>query len=185
MRVSLSAFSTAELESLIKKFAALEAEKFLPPGRKGETLYLRPTHIGTIAALGVQKLRHSLLYIIATLAPRLSTKGGGMRLLTSLASTIRVWPGGFGDAKLGANYGPTLVAYNDAIQTGFGQVLWLFGENEHVTEADVSNFFVILKSSDGQLQLITAGLSNRTILEGVTRHSILDLVRDYSYRLEM
>lgn len=184
LRVSLPEFSTAELESIIERFATLEAEKWLPSGQKGETLYLRPTQIGTTAALGLQKTRQSLLYIIATVSPGYITRKSGMRLLTSTKSTIRAWPGGFGSAKLGANYGPTLLAHHEATQAGFDQVLWLFGENEYVTEAGASNFFVIVKSPQGQIQLIIAALEDQTILEGVTRRSILQIVRKRSHHLE-
>jgi branched-chain amino acid aminotransferase len=177
LRVGLPAFSPVDLESLIIKFATLEAGKWLPKGQKGKTLYLRPTHIGTTAALGLQKPRQSLLYIVATLVPGFSTKAGGMKLLTSPSSSVRAWPGGFGNAKLGANYGPTLVAHQEATQSNFDQVLWLFGSEGYVTEAGASNFFVVWRTPEDELQLITAGLDNSTILGGITRHSVLDLVR--------
>jgi branched-chain amino acid aminotransferase len=177
MRVKLPEFAPADLESIISKFAALEAEKWLPPGQKGKTLYLRPTHIGTTAALGLQKPRHSLLYVVATLLPGFSSKGSGMKLLTSEAGTIRAWPGGFGDAKLGANYGPTLVAHDKAVRSNYDQILWLSGPEGYVTEAGASNFFVVWKSPDGEVQIVTAGLHDGIILEGITRRSILELVR--------
>ena len=176
MRVKLPEFAPADLEAIISRFAAIEAEKWLPPGLKGKTLYLRPTHIGTTASLGLQKPRHSLLYVVATLLPGFSTKHSGMRLLTSPANTIRAWPGGFGNAKLGANYGPTLVAHDEAIRSDFDQILWLSGPEGYVTEAGASNFFVIWISPDGELQIVTAGLHNGIILEGITRRSILELV---------
>ncbi|KAM0263169.1 hypothetical protein ACHAQJ_001324 [Trichoderma viride] len=177
LRVSLPSFDTAHLESIIMQYAALEAEKWLPSGQTGQTLYLRPTHIGTTAALGVQKPRQSLLYVIATAVSGFSTKGNGMRLLTSPAESVRAWPGGFGNRKLGGNYGPTLPAHDAALQAGYDQVLWLFGPDGFVTEAGASNFFVVWKTKKGDLELVTAGLDNGTILEGITRYSVLDLVR--------
>nr|WOD46122.1 hypothetical protein [Trichoderma atroviride] len=104
-------------------------------------------------------------------------QGNGMRLLTSPADTARAWPGGFGNRKLGGNYGPTLPAHDAALQAGFDQVLWLFGPEGFVTEAGASNFFVVWKTKQGDVELVTAGLDNGTILEGVTRCSVLDLVR--------
>ncbi|KAL7929186.1 aminotransferase [Trichoderma chlorosporum] len=177
LRVGLPEFDPAHLESILMQFAALEAQKWLPSGKIGQTLYLRPTHIGLTAALGVQKPRQSLLYVIATLLPGFSTRGNGMKLLTSPADIVRAWPGGFGNRKLGGNYGPTLPAHNAALQRGFDQVLWLFGPEGFVTEAGASNFFVIWKTRGGNIELVTAGLDNGTILEGVTRYSVLDLVR--------
>jgi branched-chain amino acid aminotransferase len=58
-------------------------------------------------------------------------------------------------------------------------VLWLFGSECSVTEAGASNFFVVWRNKEtSKLELITAPLTERIILEGVTRASILDLARD-------
>lgn len=46
-----------------------------------------------------------------------------------------------------------------------------------VTEAGASNFFVVWKTKEGQLQLVTAPLDAKVILEGVTRGSVLELAR--------
>lgn len=177
LRVGLPEFDPYELESILTQFGSLEAEKWLPRGQLGQTLYLRPTHIGVTAALGVQKPQQSLLYVIATSLPGFSTKGNAMRLLTSPVDRVRAWPGGFGNTKLGSNYGPTLPTHNEAVQAGFDQVLWLFGHQNFITEAGASNFFVVWKTRDGELQLVTAGLDSGIILEGVTRRSVLELVR--------
>ncbi|CAM1505921.1 Fc.00g115580.m01.CDS01 [Cosmosporella sp. VM-42] len=177
LRVGLPAFDPAALQSILMQFGALEAEKWLPVDQVGRTLYLRPTHIGTTAALGVQKPRQSLLYVIATSLPGFTTKGNGMRLRTSPGGSVRAWPGGFGNRKLGGNYGPTLPAHDEAVQEGFDQVLWLSGEPGFVTEAGASNFFVVWRTREGDLQLITAGLDSETILEGIMRRSVLELVQ--------
>lgn len=39
--------------------------------------------------------------------------------------TLYSYPGGFGGAKIGANYGPTLQYYDSMIKKGYQQVLWL------------------------------------------------------------
>lgn len=102
----------------------------------------------------------------------------GMRLLASNHDMIRAWPGGFGNAKVGANYGPSLVAQGEARARGYDQILWLFGEQCYVTEAGGSNFFVLWDNkTTGRRELITAPLGDGVILEGVTRASVLDLVR--------
>lgn len=62
---------------------------------------------------------------------------------------------------------------------GFDQILWLFGEDRQVTEAGASNFFIIWHNAEtGKLELVTAPLENQLILPGVTRRSVLELVRD-------
>lgn len=105
----------------------------------------------------------------------------GMRLLASSTDSIRAWPGGFGNAKVGANYGPSLVAQGQARAQGYHQILWLFGDEGYVTEAGGSNFMVIWRTKredGGRLQLVTAPLGDGVILEGVTRGSVLDLLRE-------
>ena len=144
-------------------------------------------------ALGVQKPREALLYILACCFPDFNTQIGrsagdvngasdlnaqpGMKLLASKEDTIRAWPGGFGFAKVGANYGPSLVAQAEARARGFDQVLWLLGKECHVTEAGASNFFVVWRTKTGRVQLVTAPLGNKIILDGITRRSVLELAR--------
>lgn len=92
---------------------------------------------------------------------------------------IRAWPGGFGNAKVGANYGPSILAQAEAVQRGYHQVLWLFGEQGYVTEAGASNFFVLWKTKDtGVLEMVTPPLEQGIILEGITRASVIELARE-------
>jgi branched-chain amino acid aminotransferase len=172
-RIALPAFDPKELEKLIMAMIALDGPKWLP--RPGTFLYLRPTMIGSAAALGVAAPKEATLFVIATFMPPMGPSNG-MKLLAS-HNGVRAWPGGFGYAKVGANYGPTLMANSEARARGYHQVLWLL--NGTVTEAGASNFFIIWRSKDsGKLQLVTAPLGDKIILDGVTRRSILQLSRE-------
>ena len=194
-RISLPAFDPDELQKLIETLVAVDGEKWLPKGRPGTFMYLRPTMIATAAALGVQKPKEALLYIIACCFPSFDTPSGtagpndnmiqqpskarpGLKLLASKEDTVRAWPGGFGYAKVGANYGPSLIAQAEARARGFDQVLWLLGKEGNVTEAGASNFFVVWRTGAGKLQLVTAPLDDKIILDGVTRRSVLQLARE-------
>ena len=91
---------------------------------------------------------------------------------------MRAWPGGVGDRKLGANYAPCVVPQARAMAKGLHQNLWLFGEEQRVTEVGTMNFFVVLRDrATGGHELATAPLDG-TILEGVTRDSVLGLARE-------
>lgn len=171
-RIALPGFDPKELEKLIIAMIAVDGPKWLP--KAGTFLYLRPTMIGSAGALGVATPKEATLFVIATFMPPLGAPQG----LKLLASTdgVRAWPGGFGFAKVGANYGPSLMANGEARARGYDQVLWLL--NGQITEAGASNFFVMWKSKEGKTQLVTAPLGDKIILDGVTRRSILQLTRE-------
>jgi branched-chain amino acid aminotransferase len=176
-RIALPAFPHQELLKLVSKLCATDGPKWLPKSEPGSFLYIRPSMIASDSALGVQKPKEALLFIILTCFPNMDDNPGGMRLLASQDDMCRAWPGGFGYAKVGANYGPSLVAQGEARALGYHQILWLFGEGCVVTEAGASNFFVVWRSREGGLQLVTAGLEERIVLDGVTRRSVLELAR--------
>ncbi|KYK53971.1 hypothetical protein DCS_05920 [Drechmeria coniospora] len=178
-RISLPLFEPAELEKLMVALLAVDGPRWLPRDRPGEFLYVRPTLIGTQSQLGVQAPREAMLYIIVTFMPRMDAPPDGMRLHTSPEDMVRAWVGGFGYAKVGANYGPSLMATQDARRRGFHQILWLYGEQAECTEAGASNFFVVWRrKSDGRTELVTAPLDDKLILDGVTRRSCIEVARE-------
>ncbi|KAG6049913.1 hypothetical protein E4U39_005256 [Claviceps sp. Clav50 group G5] len=178
-RISLPLFEAPELEKLMLALLAVDGPRWLPRDRPGSFLYIRPTLIGTQSQLGVQAPREALLYIILTFMPRMDAPLGGMRLHTSPDDMVRAWVGGFGYAKVGANYGPSLVATQDARRRGFHQILWLYGQQGECTEAGASNFFVVWhRPGDREIEIVTAPLDDKLILDGVTRRSCLDVMRE-------
>lgn len=175
-RIALPTFDRVTMIDLIAKFAALE-ERFIPSA-KGYSLYLRPTMIGTQRTLGVGPPGSALLYVIASPVGPYYPTGFKAVSLEATDYAVRAWPGGVGDKKLGANYAPCIVPQMEAAKRGFHQNLWLFGEEEYVTEVGTMNMFVAIKNKEtGQKELITAPLDG-TILEGVTRDSVLSLARE-------
>ena len=141
-------------------------------------MYLRPTMIGTQRTLGVGPPGSALLYVIASPVGPYYPTGFKAVSLEATDYAVRAWPGGVGDKKLGANYAPCIVPQLEAAKRGFHQNLWLFGEEQYATEVGTMNFFVAMKNKNtGQKELLTAPLDG-TILEGVTRDSILELARE-------
>ncbi|KXT09854.1 hypothetical protein AC579_2085 [Pseudocercospora musae] len=185
-RVALPDFEAAELEKLIITLCAHEAPKWLPKGQGESALYIRPTLIGTDTALATIRPRSALLFIILAVFPRATIPNPPRRvikLLTSSNAHIRAWPGGFGNCKVGANYGPGLPLHDEAKAQGCDQILWLFGPERWVTEAGASNFFCVLKVDEKTWELVTPPLvddggGSGSILPGITRASILQLARE-------
>ncbi|KAI1270840.1 branched-chain-amino-acid aminotransferase [Xylaria sp. FL0933] len=178
IRISLPSFPVKELEKLLFALMSVDGPKWLARDRPGSFLYVRPTMIGTQSQLGVQAPSEAMLYIIISYMPKMDSPAGGMKLHTSPDDMIRAWAGGFGYAKVGANYGPSLLATKEARARGFHQILWLYGKSGECTEAGASNFFVVWKTREGKTQIVTAPLDDRVILAGVTRRSVLELARD-------
>ncbi|CAO2658816.1 Nn.00g065390.m01.CDS01 [Neocucurbitaria sp. VM-36] len=177
-RIALPAFPPKELLKLIVKLCATDGKKWLPKDRPGQFLYIRPTMIASDPALGVERPKEALLFVILCCFAPMGDMSGGIKLLASQDDMCRAWPGGFGYAKVGANYGPSLVAQGEARKRGYHQILWLFGDDCTITEAGASNFFVVWRTKEGKLQLVTADLNERIVLDGVTRRSILELARE-------
>lgn len=148
------------------------------PDQRGYSLYLRPTLIGTQRTLGVGPPGSALLYVIASPVGPYYPTGFKAVSLEATDYAVRAWPGGVGDKKIGANYAPCIVPQMQAAARGFHQNLWLFGEEEFVTEVGTMNMFVAVKNKEtGQKELLTAPLDG-TILDGVTRDSVLSLARE-------
>ncbi|KAF2704524.1 branched-chain amino acid aminotransferase II [Pleomassaria siparia CBS 279.74] len=175
-RIALPTFDPYAMIDLIGKFVKLD-KRFIPDTR-GYSLYLRPTLIGTQRTLGVGPPASALLYVIASPVGPYYPTGFKAINLEATDYAVRAWPGGVGDKKLGANYAPCIVPQMQAASRGFQQNLWLFGEEEYITEVGTMNLFVAIKNKEtGKPELLTAPLDG-TILEGVSRDSVLGLARE-------
>lgn len=174
-RIVLPTFDSEELIKCIGELIKLDKEMI--PKQKGYSLYIRPTLIGTTAGLGVSVPSDALLYVITSpVGPYYSTGFKAVRLEATDYAT-RAWPGGVGDKKLGGNYAPCIRPQLDAASRGYQQNLWLFGDEKYITEVGTMNVFFVFKDpKTGKKELVTAPLDG-TILEGVTRDSILELCR--------
>ncbi|KAL3456797.1 aminotransferase [Aspergillus heterothallicus] len=175
-RIALPTFDGEALTKMIGELVKLDS-RFIP-NERGYSLYLRPTMIGTQNTLGVGPPGSALLFVIASPVGPYYPTGFKAVSLEATDYAVRAWPGGVGDKKLGANYAPCIVPQLEAASRGFQQNLWLFGEEEYVTEVGTMNLFIALKNKEtGKKELVTAPLDG-TILEGVTRDSVLGLARE-------
>lgn len=174
-RICLPTFDSEELIKLMGKL--IEQDKHLVPTGTGYSLYIRPTLIGTTNGLGVGTPDRALLFVITSPVGPYYKTGFKAVMLEATDYATRAWPGGVGDKKLGANYAPCILPQLQAAERGYQQNLWLFGPEKHVTEVGTMNVFFAFKNSvTGKKELVTAPLDG-TILEGVTRDSILTLTR--------
>jgi branched-chain amino acid aminotransferase len=139
-------------------------------------LYLRPTMIATNPDLALVMPTSALLFLIAS--PVGSYYKSGFKAITmETVPSVRAWPGGVGDFKVGPNYGPSVVPHHQAHLNGSNQTLWLI-DGDRITEANGMNIFAVIRSKDSEkLELATPPLDG-LILPGVTRDSVLKLARE-------
>ncbi|WP_150460108.1 branched-chain amino acid aminotransferase [Nesterenkonia ebinurensis] len=167
----------AFVESL-EELVAADAD-WVPTG-EGEALYLRPFMFATESFLGVRPSKEVTYRVIAS--PAGNYFGGELKPVRIWVSRdyVRAAPGGMGDAKTGGNYAGSLVAQQQATEHGCQQVLFLDPLHENAIE-ELGGMNVFLVTNDGRL--LTPALTG-TILEGVTRSSVIQLAKDRGLEVE-
>ncbi|MCT1601101.1 branched-chain amino acid aminotransferase [Kocuria sp. p3-SID1433] len=150
----------------------VSADRDWVPSGEGQSLYLRPFMIATEAYLGVRPARRYLFCVIAS--PAGSYFG--------TVDTVDIWlsqdyaragVGGTGSAKCGGNYAASLIAQMEGEAHGCAQVLFTDPNRDHAVE-ELGGMNVFFVFDDGRL--VTPELTG-TILEGVTRSSIIELAQ--------
>ena len=149
------------------------------PSAPDTSLYLRPFMFAKEAFLGVRPAEKVNYYVIAS--PAGAYFKGGLAPVSIWLSTqySRAGKGGTGAAKTGGNYASSLIAQAEAYEQGCDQVLFLDSEQERYLE-ELGGMNVVLVKKDGTL--ITP--ASPSILEGITRDSILQLAEDRGHQVE-
>ena len=147
------------------------------PTGAGCSLYLRPFMIAADEFIGV---RPSDTYKFAIInSPSGPYFNKPIKLLVQ-DKYVRAFPGGVGYAKAAGNYGGTMYPTMQAKKQGYDQILWVDGyEHKYLQECGTMNVFAIIGST-----AITPDLTQGTILEGVTRASVMDVLSDMGLKVE-
>ena len=165
-------FLLAALRALVKEDAAWV------PTERGASLYLRPTMFGSEAYLGVRPSRRYTFFVIASPVGNYFGPTPQMLKLWVESEFVRAARGGIGAAKAGANYVAGMLAAERAKARGFHQVLWLDQTHKNVEEAGTMNAFFRFGDT-----VVTPPLED-SLLAGVTRDSVLSLLRRWKVRVE-
>ncbi len=150
------------------------------PNGEGQSLYLRPFMFASEVFLGVRPSKHVTFAVIASPAgPYFS---GGVQPVSIWLSEeySRAAPGGTGAAKCGGNYAAGLVAQQEATANGCEQVAFLDAREQSTLE-ELGGMNLFLVYDDGTL--VTPEL-NGSILEGVTRASVLELAEELGHKVD-
>ncbi|MWB99916.1 branched-chain amino acid aminotransferase [Agromyces seonyuensis] len=147
------------------------------PSAPETSLYLRPFMFAKEAFLGVRPAKKVAYYLIAS--PAGAYFHGGIAPVDIWLSTdyTRAAKGGTGAAKTGGNYAASLLPQAEAYEHGCQQVLFLDDEGNL---EELGGMNVVLVRKDGSL--LTP--DSDSILEGITRASILQLAQDRGLAVE-
>lgn len=154
--------------------ALIEADKGWFPPVEGGSIYIRPFMIASEVFLGVKPSSEYLFMIICSAAGNYFKSGAPAIKIWISESYTRAAPGGTGAAKCGGNYAASLIAQQEATANGCDQVAFLdAAEHRWVEELGGMNMFFVF--DDGSIITPPTG---GTILEGITRASLIELARE-------
>ncbi len=158
--------------------ALIEVDQRWVPSKPGTALYVRPTVIATETFLGVHPSSSYLYYVILSPVGAYYAEGMNPVKILAMDNHVRAVPGGIGAIKAAANYAASLHGAEEAARAGFTQVLWLDGvQHRYLDEVGTMN--IMLRIGD---EVITPPL-NGAILAGVTRDSVLTLLKSWGIKV--
>jgi branched-chain amino acid aminotransferase len=154
---------------------------WVPSADDGEgSLYLRPFMFASEVFLGVRPANQVTFCVIASPAGAYFASGVEPVSIWLSSEYTRAAPGGTGAAKCAGNYAASLIALQEALEHGCDQVCFLDAvERRWVEELGGMNLYFVY--ADGSV--VTPELTG-TILEGVTRASILELASDMGHKVD-
>ena len=154
--------------------ALVAADREWVPSDPDSSLYLRPCAFGSEPYLGVHPSNEITYLLIASpVGPYFATGFSPVSIWVTREYN-RAAPGGTGAAKTGGNYASSMLPTNEAYAHGCQQVCFLDAATDTLLE-ELGGMNVMVVMDDGTVA--TPRLSG-TILEGVTRDSVLTLLRE-------
>jgi len=163
------------VDALIK-----EDEQWVPDAAGEKSLYVRPFMFASEKFLGVRPAKHVTYMVIASPAGAYFSNGLKPVSIWLSEEYSRAGVGGTGAAKTGGNYASSLLAQQEALENGCDQVAFLDTvEKKWVEELGGMNLYFVY--DDGSI--VTPELSG-TILDGITRTSIIELCENLGYKVD-
>lgn len=154
----------------------IELDKAWIPKSEGSSLYVRPFMFAYEARLGVKVADHFKFIIVTSPVAAYQAKPYRLKVEDYY---VRTAEGGTGFAKCAGNYGGAFYPTQIAREEGFDQILWTdHKEHKYIDEVGMMNVMFVING-----KLVTPKL-NTSILDGVTRDSILTLAKDMGMPIE-
>lgn len=173
-RLCMPDFPEALFLKAIQRLVEIDQEWI--PSKEGSALYVRPTMIATDEFIGVRPSQSYLFFMFTCPVGTYYTKPVRLKAETKY---VRAVLGGTGEAKAAGNYAGALLPAKLAQDEGFDQALWLDSrEFRYIQESGTMNIFFVIDD-----KVITPPLYG-TILKGITRNSVMHLLKDAGYEVE-
>ena len=155
----------------------IEIDKNWIPSIANHSLYIRPFMYASDEVIGVKESSNYKFLII--LSPTGPYYAAPMKIYVE-EKYVRAAEGGVGFAKAAGNYGGAMYVTAQAKKKGFDQVLWMDAkEHKYVQECGVMNVFFIVGNN-----ALTPDLTAGTILAGVTRDTVITMLKEIGLTVE-
>lgn len=155
----------------------IEIDQAWVPSCDGCSLYIRPFMIATDEFVGVRPATKFTFLIITSPAAAYYNKPVSIFVHDEY---VRAFPGGIGFTKAAGNYGASMYPDQQIKKMGYDQILWTDGfEHKYVQEIGTMNVFFVIGD-----KVITPDLVGGTILAGVTRDSVITLLKEKGITVE-
>lgn len=158
----------------------VRANKEWIPKSEGASLYLRPFVFANEECLGVHAAHSYKFMILASPVAAYYSEGFHPLCIYIENQYVRAVRGGMGEAKTAGNYAASIKAQDEAQneEVACSQVLWLDGvEQKYIEEVGAMNVFFKIKG-----EIVTPALSG-SILDGITRDSVIHLLKSQGYKV--
>ena len=170
-RLMMPAIPTDAFIEAVKKVVKAN-EQYIPPYGTGGSLYLRPYMIGVGDNIGVKPAEEYLFSIFCM--PVGAYFKGGLKPTNFMVSDYdRAAGNGTGAAKVGGNYGGSLLPGSEAHKRNFSDAIFLDPmTHTKIEEVGSANFFGITKDN----KFVTP--VSPSILPSITKYSLLYLAKE-------
>lgn len=157
--------------------AIVDIDRDWIPGAPGHSLYIRPFMFATDQYLGVAPSKtYKYMVLLCPVGPYF-TKPLRVKIETHYTRSAE---GGMGYAKSSGNYGGSMYPAKKATEEGFDQLIWTDAkEHKYIEEMGAANAMFVI---DGKL--VTPPALD-TILDGVTRDTVIQLAHDFGVPVEV
>ncbi len=155
----------------------IDLDKDWIPSSEDTSLYIRPFMIAVDEFIGVKPAEKFMFIIITSPAGPYYNKPVSIYVQDQY---VRAFPGGIGFTKAAGNYGMSMYPTQEIRKMGYDQILWTDGfDHKYVQEIGTMNVFFVIGDT-----AITPDIKQDTILAGVTRDSVITLLREKGMKVE-